>query len=185
VARRRPARGRDIGDRGADPRDRRSAAVEFFDRYLGTALAGPPIANPLAVFQTADSPFFHLRTATNLDRESGDVSVFGPIEPGVVVQLTVAGSDEIIDGARASIGGAMEGFPDGRAPEAVLMYSCVVRRFLLGTRAAREIELVRQVVGPDVPVAGFYCMGEIAPLPPADVPQFHNATMVSVLLGSR
>ena len=63
------------------------------------------------------------------------------------------------------------------------MYSCATRRFLLGTRAGREIELVRDLVGKDVPIAGFYCLGEIAPLPAADISQFHNATVVSVLLG--
>lgn len=159
-------------------------AVEFFDRYLGSGFSGPPIANPLAVYETADAQDFHLRTATNMDRDSGDVSVFGPITEGVTVQLTMAATDEIIEGTRASVGDALRGFPGGRGPDAVLLYSCVVRRFLLGTRAAREIELVRELVGQAVPVAGFYCMGEIAPLPSEDVSRFHNATMVSVLLGS-
>jgi hypothetical protein len=159
-------------------------AVEFFDRFLGSAFTGPPIANPLAVYETAESTDFHLRTATSIDRESGDVAVFGPIDEGVTVQLTMAGTEEIIDGARTSIGDAVRGFPEGRTPDAALMYSCVVRRFLLGTRATREIELLRELVGRDVPVAGFYCMGEIAPLPMEDVSRFHNATMVSVLLGS-
>jgi hypothetical protein len=159
-------------------------AVEYFDRYLGASFSGPPIANPLAVYDTADSLGFHLRTATNIDRESGDVTVFGPIDEGVTVQLTMAGADEIIEGSRASLGEALSGFPEGRTPDAALVYSCVVRRYLLGTRAPREIELVREVLGRGVPVAGFYCMGEIAPLPAEDVSRFHNATMVSVLLGS-
>ena len=159
-------------------------AAEFFDRYLGSGFSGPPIANPLAVYETASAPDFHLRTATNIDRDSGDVSVFGPISEGVTVQLTMAATDQIIDGTRASVGGALREFPGGRTPDAVLLYSCVVRRFLLGTRAAREIDLVRELIGTDVPIAGFYCMGEIAPLPSEDLSRFHNATMVSVLLGS-
>ena len=35
-----------------------------------------------------------------------------------------------------------------------------------------------------MPIGGFYCMGEIAPMASADLTRFHNATMVSVLLGS-
>ncbi len=159
-------------------------AVEFFDRYLGSSFSGPPIANPLAVYKSAGATDFHLRTATNIDRESGDVSVFGPIAEGVSVQFTTAAMDEIIDGTRASVSGALRDFPGDRPPDAVLLYSCVVRRFLLGTRATREIALVREVVGSGVPIAGFYCMGEIAPLPAEEVSLFHNATMVSVLLGS-
>lgn len=162
----------------------RRPAVEFFDRFLGSGFSGPPIANPLAVYETAESTDFHLRTATNIDRETGDVSVFGPIDEGVTVQLTMAAADEIIEGARTSVGDAVRGFPEGRTPDAALVYSCVVRRYLLGTRATREVELLRELVGRDVPVAGFYCMGEIAPLPTEHVSRFHNATMVSVLLGS-
>jgi sigma-B regulation protein RsbU (phosphoserine phosphatase) len=60
----------------------------------------------------------------------------------------------------------------------------VTRRFLLGTRAGREIDQVRQELGSDVPVAGFYCVGEIAPMPRARGSEFHNATMVAVLLGA-
>ena len=104
---------------------------------------------------------------------------------GATVQLTVAAIDQIFDGARASITEALASFPGGRAPDAALVYSCATRRFLLGTRAGREIEVVREVIGPDVPIAGFYCLGEIAPLPAADTSRFHNATCVSVLLGAQ
>jgi hypothetical protein len=127
---------------------------------------------------------FFLRTATVLDRETGDVSTFGPMPEGATVQLTVAGFDEIMEGVRTSISSALRTFPAGSTPDAALLYSCATRRFLLGTRARHEIELVQELVGRDVPIAGFYCLGEIAPLPAADISQFHNATVVSVLLGA-
>jgi hypothetical protein len=156
-------------------------AVEFYDRYLGPGQ--PPLANPLAVFEgeTAD---FYLRTPTLFDRDSGLVGFLGFIPEGATVQITVAATDEIVDGARASIADALASFPGGRTPDGALLYSCVTRRFLLGTRAGREIEQVRAELGSDVPVAGFYCVGEIAPMPSADGSQFHNATMVTVLLGA-
>jgi hypothetical protein len=157
-------------------------AVEFYDRYLGHA-GQPPIANPLAVFETG-TPDFYLRTPTAFDRDSGLVAFLGFIPEGASVQITVAATEEIIDGARASIADALAKFPGGRTPDGALLYSCVTRRFLLGTRATREIEQVRLELGSEVPVAGFYCVGEIAPMPLADGSQFHNATMVAVLLGA-
>jgi hypothetical protein len=156
-------------------------AVEFYDRYLGRGQ--PSIANPLAVFET-ETPDFYLRTPTMFDRDSGRVGFLGFIPEGATVQITVAATDEIVDGARASIADALAKFPGGRTPDGALLYSCVTRRFLLGTRARREIEQVREELGSDVPVAGFYCVGEIAPMPLADGSQFHNATMVAVLLGA-
>ena len=156
-------------------------AVEFYDRYLG--VGQPSIGNPLAVFEGA-APDFYLRTPTTFDRDSGRVGFLGFIPEGATVQITVAATDEIVDGARASIADALAHFPGGRTPDGALLYSCVTRRFLLGTRAGREIEQVREELGSDVPVAGFYCVGEIAPMPLADGSQFHNATMVAVLLGA-
>ncbi|HEX6400157.1 MAG TPA: FIST C-terminal domain-containing protein [Actinomycetota bacterium] len=157
-------------------------AVEFYDRYLGH-VGQPPIANPLAVFE-GETPDFYLRTPTNFDRDTGLIGFLGFIPEGATVQITVAATDEIVDGARASIADALASFPGGRTPDGALLYSCVTRRFLLGTRAGREIEQVREELGSDVPVAGFYCVGEIAPMPLADGSQFHNATMVAVLLGA-
>ena len=158
-------------------------AVEFYERYLGSGSGQPPIANPLAVFEGEASDFY-LRTPTAFDRDSGLVAFLGFIPEGATVQITVAATDEIVDGARASIADAVAKFPGGRTPDGALLYSCVTRRFLLGTRARREIEQVREELGSDVPVAGFYCVGEIAPMPLADGSQFHNATMVAVLLGA-
>ena len=56
--------------------------------------------------------------------------------------------------------------------------------YVLGTRAGREIEIARETLGQAMPIGGLYCMGEIAPMASSDRTQFHNATMVSVLLGS-
>ncbi|HUG28989.1 MAG TPA: FIST N-terminal domain-containing protein [Candidatus Limnocylindria bacterium] len=160
-------------------------AVEFFNRYVGTAPGQPPpIANPLAVFATPDATEFYLRTATALDHGTGEVAFFGSVPEGSTVQLTVAATDDILDGATASISDALARFPAGGTPGGALLYSCVVRRFLLGTRTGREMEAVQAIVGTATPVAGFYCMGEIAPFLDGGSSKFHNATMVSVLLGS-
>jgi len=157
-------------------------ATEFYERYLGTV--APAIANPLAVFDTRDSARFYLRTPLAYDRDTGCVTFFGHVPDGATVQLTVAATEEIFDGARASIADALARFPPGRTPEAALVFSCATRRYLLGTRAGREIELVREVLGAATPVAGVYCMGEIAPMVAGEPSRFHNATLVSILLGS-
>jgi hypothetical protein len=113
------------------------------------------------------------------------VAFFGALPEGSTVQFTVAATEEIVDGARSSITDALSRYPGGGRPDAALLWSCATRRFLLGTRTGREVEIVREMVGSDTPVAGFYCLGEIAPIVDGDVSQFHNATMVAVLLGAR
>jgi hypothetical protein len=157
-------------------------ATAFYKRYLGTA--EPAIANPMAVFDALDAQRFYLRTPIAYDEATGCVTFFGDVPLGSTVQLTIAATDEIFAGARASIDDALATYPAGHTPEAALIFSCTTRRFLLGTRAGREIDVVRGAVGLATPVAGVYCMGEIAPMAAGDPSRFHNATLVSVLLGS-
>jgi hypothetical protein len=157
-------------------------ALEFYARYIGDGQ--PPVANPLAVFEEPDSERFYLRTPMTYDRERGAIAFFGAIPEGASVQLSMAGRDEIVQGTRSSIADAIAGFPDGVRPDGALLFSCATRKFLLGTRAEREIETVRDILGDTVPIGGLYCQGEIAPLASPDLTRFHNATMVSVLLGS-
>ena len=156
-------------------------ALEFYERYVGAGQ--PPIANPLAVFEDPGSDRFYLRTPVTYDREHGSIAFFGAVPEGVTVQLTMAGTDQIFAGAKASFAAALAAFPDGARPDGALLFSCATRKFLLGTRAGREIELARQVLGDALPIGGLYCMGEIAPMAAPDQTRFHNATMVSVLLG--
>ena len=157
-------------------------AIEFYSRYVGTGQ--PPIANPLAVFEGGGSDRFYLRTPINWDPETGRVGFFGVVPDGATVQITVAGTEQIFEGARASMQDALAAFPAGKTPEAALVYSCATRRFLLGTRVGREFEVVRDLLGTSIPIAGMYCLGEIAPMSAPDRTQFHNATLVSVLLGA-
>jgi hypothetical protein len=157
-------------------------AVDFYARYLGSG--PPPIANPLAVFETAEGDRFYLRTPVNYDRETGIVRFFGPVPLGATVQITVAATDQVFEGTKASIADALAAFPAGRRPDAALIYSCATRRYLLGTRVSHEIELVREMLGSETPIAGMYCLGEIAPMAEPDRSRFHNATLVSVLLGA-
>ncbi len=157
-------------------------AIEFYERYVG--LGQPPLGNPLAVYEEPGSERFYLRTPTSSDPDRGLVGFFGTVPEGATVQITTAGTEEIFDGTRASVADALSRYPAGKTPDAALIFSCATRRFLLGTRAGREVELVRDALGEAVPIAGFYCLGEIAPASSVDRTQFHNATLVSVLLGS-
>lgn len=118
------------------------------------------------------------------DRQTGSVAFAGAVPEGATVQITMAATDQIVEGAQASIAEALAAFPSGARPDGALLFSCATRKYLMGMRAGREIELVRGVLGATVPVGGFYCLGEIAPMGAPDHPRFHNATMVSVLLGS-
>jgi hypothetical protein len=62
------------------------------------------------------------------------------------------------------------------------VFSCAIRKLMLGTRTGTELEIARKELGDSLPITGFYCFGEIAPMRDGGV-RFHNETMVAVLLG--
>jgi hypothetical protein len=93
-------------------------------------------------------------------------------------------TQEIFDGARSAFQRAVKAYPEGSAPDAVLLFSCAIRKLLLGTRTGQEFDIARTEFGKTVPICGFYSFGEIAPLEAGLPTRFHHETMVAVLLGT-
>jgi hypothetical protein len=53
----------------------------------------------------------------------------------------------------------------------------VGRKLVLKQRVEEEVESVRDVLGADAPLIGFYSYGEIAPFSGSTVCELHNQTM--------
>jgi hypothetical protein len=157
-------------------------ALEFLARYLdvtGRASYG----NPLAVVEVGAVESY-LRAIQGSDPGSGSVILAGSIPVGATVQLTTADTDEILAGTKAALDRASAEFPVGSRPEAALIFSCAVRKFVLGSRTHVEAELARSAYGSSLPLAGLYCYGEIGPIRGAPTSRFLNETFVTLLLGT-
>jgi len=157
-------------------------AAAFFARYLDSA--GPAaFGNPVAVYEAGiDRPY--LRVLLRSDPETGRVALLGSVPVGARIRLTTTDPERILEGVSDSLGLAREAFPAGRGPEAALLFSCSVRKFLLGSRTGQEADRVREMLGPDLPFAGLYCHGEIGPVVVGTTPRFQNETFVTLLLGT-
>lgn len=156
-------------------------AAEFVSRYvgeLGAGLAG----TPLAVFESSGEGFY-LRTMMPWSGGDPGMVIMGTIPEGCEVQLTTANTDEILAGARSSVARALADFPAGATPEAALVFSCAIRKGLLGSRTHVESELVQSVLGASIPVSGLYCYGEIGPIGDSGS-RLLNETFVTLLLGT-
>jgi hypothetical protein len=114
----------------------------------------------------------------------GAITVSGDVQEGAQVQLTTAATDEIFEGTRSALTQAIDQFPGGGKPEAALIFSCAIRKYLLGTRTGTEYDITQEMLGGGVPVCGFYSFGEIAPLDEGGEARYHNETMVALLLGT-
>jgi len=159
-------------------------AIDFYRQRLG-ALSVPGPENPLAILDETGAVAYLCATAESGVRESGAINYLGDVGEGVMVQITVADRNAILEGARESISRAFTDYPHGKTAAAALIFSCAARKLLLGTHTGEEIDIVQSVIGSQVPVCGFYGYGEIGPLDTKDpASKFHNETFVSLILGT-
>lgn len=157
------------------------SALEFYARYLGDR---PPTAeNPLAVYE-GNSDRYYMRVPNTYNLEIGSINFLGNVPEQAIVQITDISRDEVIAAAEVSLKNALENYP-GTQPEAVLLFSCCCRRWLLGTRAKEEYQLVKNLLSEEVPVSGFYTYGEFAPLEHQGSTYYHQETFVTLLLGTK
>ncbi|MEM9803931.1 MAG: FIST N-terminal domain-containing protein [Cyanobacteria bacterium P01_D01_bin.56] len=156
-------------------------ALDFCKRYLGDR---PPTAEtPLAVYD-GTSNHYYMRVPNTYDEDSGKINFLGDIPQGATIQLTDSNRDEMVAAAETAFETALKRYPGSSEPEAVLLFSCCCRRWLLGTRAKEEYQLVRNALPTSVPISGFYTYGEFAPLEPQGTSHYHQETFVTLLLGS-
>ena len=156
-------------------------AVDFVRRYLD-GVGFSSYGNPLAIIEPGAAESY-LR-AVQAESDSGSIFLAGTIPPGSRVQLTTAGTDEILDGTRQALADAMATFPDDATPEAALIFSCAIRKYLLGSRTEVEARLAREALGSELPVAGLYCFGEMGPVKGTPTSRYLNETFVTLLLGT-
>jgi hypothetical protein len=154
-------------------------ASKFIESYITPGPAG--FGNPLA-FQQTDNSEWYLRAMLGAD-QAGAIAILGFVPTGAKVQLTTASTDEIVNATGAVVKRATDSFPADGHPTAAVLFSCAVRKFMLGTRTGQEIVGARSLLPAGLPVAGMYCGGEIAPVVGDPASRFHNETFVTLLLG--
>ncbi|KQB97100.1 hypothetical protein AL073_08540 [Loktanella sp. 1ANDIMAR09] len=153
-------------------------AAELYADYLQQ----PSIFYPLAV-QDETRRSLVLSSPLNFDAETGALHLVNPVAQGSVVQLSTASRQEIIDAARNAVGQAAAGMKDTPV-DAALLFSCAGRRATLGTRTREEYDNVCTIIGQDVPIAGFYCYGEIGPEKAGGPSLTHTNAFVAVFLSA-
>lgn len=116
--------------------------------------------------------------------EKGEISMAAAIPQGTTIRLMIGDREKAIAAAKTAATVAKDQL-EGAAPKFILMFNCMARNKLLGVRCHEENAEVSQIIGADVPMAGFYTYGEQGPLlgkkgTPA---YFHNETMTLLVVG--
>ena len=153
-------------------------ALELYREYLGKHAEGLPgtgLLFPMAIrIGDTDTPV--VRTILGIDDERGSLTFAGDVPEGAYGRLMHANVERLVDGAAAAAE-ASQGDGDDLKTELAILISCVGRKMVLKQRVEEEIEAVREVLGEDAAIAGFYSYGEISAFTPGAKCELHNQTM--------
>jgi hypothetical protein len=152
-------------------------ALGLYKQYLGEHAKGLPATGllfPLSVRVTPDETPL-VRTILAIDEQQQSMTFAGDVPEGAHARLTKSTVDRLIEGA---VGAARASYPAGGAPpELALLISCVGRKLVLKQLVEDEVEGVRDIVGGQAAMTGFYSYGEIAPFSLGERSELHNQTM--------
>jgi hypothetical protein len=144
-------------------------AIQYHRDYVGSELTVPAtIANfPFILvnetLKTDVDKFFATRAAFFYNEENGAVICGASIPEGSTVRLGRINRDSIFAGARDAAQEALR-LLAGEKPQVVFCFSCSGRKQILGLELPKEMQVVQEVVGKDVPVIGFYSYAELGPV---------------------
>lgn len=157
-------------------------ALELYKRYLGEHAAGLPATGLLFPLLLRSENGGVVRTILGINEAEQSMTFAGDMPEGQHARLMKANFDRLVDGAVAAAEVSLQG-QGGRAAQFALLISCVGRKLVLKQRIDEEVLGIRQILGNQLPFAGFYSYGEISPHH-SDTPcQLHNQTMSITTLG--
>jgi hypothetical protein len=163
-----------------------SPALELYKSFLGDQAQSLPASGllfPLSMrMETDTQPVVRTILAVNEDDQS--LTFAGDIPEGSYVRLMKANVDRLIDGAVTAAHTSLEPMNNAH-PDLAILISCVGRKLVLKQLVEEEVEGVRNVVGQDAAITGFYSYGEISPFSKNAKCELHNQTMTITTISEK
>ncbi len=159
------------------------SALELYKQYLGDHAKGLPATGllfPLSL-RTSEGEGSIVRTILAVSEADQSITFAGTMPQNGTARFMKANFDRLIDGASGAAKASFQ-TTGPKAPELGILISCVGRKLILKQRIEEEVESVRQVLGPQAVLTGFYSYGEISPFVPGAKCELHNQTMTITTL---
>lgn len=155
----------------------RQPALQLYKSFLGEHAAGLPASGLLFPLnlrtESDDTPV--VRTILAVDEQTQSLTFAGDIPEGSYVRLMKANFDRLIKGAE---GAAEKTISESKSsPDLAILISCVGRKLVLKQMIEEEVESVKEVLGKNTKMCGFYSYGEISPFSKNAKCELHNQTM--------
>ena len=153
------------------------SALSLYKKYLGDHAKGLPSTGllfPLSV-RIKEGERGVVRTILSVSEEDQSMTFAGDVPEGAYARLMKANFDRLIDGAVEAAKTSIDIV--GTPVELAILISCVGRKLILKQRIEEELEGVRDILGEQAILTGFYSYGEISPFTRGVQCELHNQTM--------
>ncbi len=160
------------------------SALDLYKQYLGEHAAQLPASAllfPLALHREGEADAALVRAVLAVNEADQSMTFAGDVPEGQYARMMRANFDRLVEGASGAARQARFGMAESR-PQLALLISCVARKLVLAQRIEEEVEGVRDVLGEETVLAGFYSYGEISPYTPTARCELHNQTMTITTL---
>ncbi len=157
-------------------------ALQLYKTLLGDKakdLPGASLLFPLSIRPEDGSREAITRTVLSINEDDNSMVFAGNMPVGYACRLMIANFDQLVGGASKAANEALnlsELHQHNQRSLGVLV-SCVGRKLVLGRRTADEVRAVRDILGTNAALTGFYSYGEICPHGELLNCELHNQTM--------
>lgn len=154
----------------------------LYKEYLGAKakdLPGSGLLFPFAIID-AETDELIVRGIQGIDEETQSIILYGNVQKGQTIRLMRANHSVLIDGAGESANDAIINI--NIQPQLAILVSCVARRLALNQLIEEELEEVKEALGNDTTLCGFYSYSEFSPLKGTTSCSLHNQTMTITVL---
>jgi hypothetical protein len=134
-------------------------------------------------FEQPDSDEIQIRSPLRVEAD-GSFRMNAPLRDGSDAYLMVGNPTSCLEAVKNAVQQAVLGL-EGAKPVFALVLVDVAWQMLLQARPGAEIKTIKDILGVDIPIAGGYTLGQIAPARHAnETPQFLNQHFMIALFGT-
>jgi hypothetical protein len=153
-------------------------AWDLYKEYLADyvdELTGFALYFPLAL-RVSENGSTVIRTILGFNETDKSMTFAGNVPEGGKIKLMKANFNNIIGGCATAANLCFQSHQN-MLPDLSVLISCIGRKLILQERTEEELDEVKELVGADATITGFYAYGEIAPVAKGNPAELHNQTM--------
>ena len=165
-------------------------AVNVYKEYFGCdlnklqlELKRISILYPIGIYQSKEEEYL-LRNIFSVG-EDGAIVFAGSVPEKSMIKLMIGTEESCLDATRQALEESRKGM-EGRGINLALIFDSASRHTLLGRKAVKELEIIKNGLDKDTRVIGLYTYGEQAPLKTFDYygkAHFHNQSITILTMG--